>query len=77
MFVLTTSFTTYLTRLISEGTMRSVGKLVNQNKSQLIVEAAVYDAENREIGRGSGVFVHSKQQLVDVNGYGLYVASRS
>ncbi|WP_233217648.1 hypothetical protein [Photobacterium sp. GB-1] len=54
-----------------------MGKLVNQNKSQLIVEAAVYDAENREIGRGSGVFVHSKQQLVDVNGYGLYVASRS
>ena len=70
-FVLTTSFTTYLTRPISEGLMRSVGKVVNKNKSQFIVEAVVYDAENREIGRGHGVFVRSKQRLADVNGYGV------
>ena len=35
-FVLTTSFTTYLTRPVSSGTLRSVGRVVNRNKSQFI-----------------------------------------
>ncbi len=68
-FVLTTSFTTYLTRPVSSGIMKSVGKVVNQNKSQFIAEALVYDGEGREIGRGSGVFVRSRQRLADTKGY--------
>ena len=59
-FVLTTSFTTYITRPISEGIMRTVGKVVNQNRSQLIAEAIAYDANYREIARGNGIFVRSK-----------------
>jgi acyl-coenzyme A thioesterase PaaI-like protein len=59
-FVLTTSFTTYITRPISEGIMRTVGKVVNQNRSQLIAEAVAYDANDREIARGNGIFVRSK-----------------
>ena len=69
-FVLTTSFTTYFTRPVSSGTLRSVGRVVNRNKSQFIAEAVVYDSENREIGRGSGVFVRSNLPLVDALGYG-------
>ena len=69
-FVLTVSFTTYLTRPISGGRMRSVGKVVNKTKKQIIAEAIVYDGEEREIGRGNGIFVRGKVPLVDTMGYG-------
>ena len=69
-FVLTTSFTTYLTRPVSSGTLRSVGRVVNRNKSQFIAEAVVHDSEGNEIGRGSGVFVRSKLLLGGIEGYG-------
>ncbi|MCW8877767.1 MAG: PaaI family thioesterase [Kangiellaceae bacterium] len=68
-FVLTTSFTTYLTRPISEGKMRSVGKVVNRNRTQFIAEAVLYDGKGKEIARGNGIFVRSKNKLVDVEGY--------
>jgi uncharacterized protein (TIGR00369 family) len=68
-FVLTTSFTTYLTRPVSQGHLRSVGRVVNQNHSQIIAEAIAYDAEDREVGRGSGVFVRSKVELASISDY--------
>lgn len=74
-FVVTTSFTTYLTRPVSAGTLRAVGKVVNQNKSQFIAEAVVYDEEGREVGRGNGIFVRSKWPLRDALGYGEGVSS--
>ena len=69
LFMLTTSFTTYLTRPVSSGTMRACGKVVNRNKSQFIVESVVYDNAQRELGRGSGIFVRSKQRLANTPGY--------
>lgn len=69
-FVLTTSFTTYLTRPVVAGKMKAVGKVVNMNKSQFIAESIVYDARDREIGRGNGIFVRGKLPLVDAAGYG-------
>ena len=68
-FVLTTSFTTYLTRPISSGRLRSVGRVVDRNRSQLIAEAVVSDSEGNEVGRGSGVFVRSKLPLIEARGY--------
>jgi len=68
-FVLTTSFTTYLTKPISSGKMRAVGKVVNKNRSQFIAEAVVYNAKDQEIGRGNGIFVKSNMKLADVDGY--------
>ena len=70
-FVLTTSFTTYLTRPVSEGRVRAVGKVVNANKSQFIAESILYDEEGREIARGNGIFVRSKNKLVDIASYKL------
>ena len=67
--VLTTSFTTYLTRPISSGTLRSVGRVVNRNKSQFIAEAIAYDSEGHEVGRGSGIFVRGKSPLRGTRGY--------
>ena len=68
-FVLTTSFTTYMTRPVSSGKLRAVGRVVNQNKSQFIAEAVVYDSQDNEIGRGSGVFVRGKFPLIQARGY--------
>jgi uncharacterized protein (TIGR00369 family) len=68
-FVLTVAFTTYLTRPISEGSMISIGKVVNQTNSQMIAEAVVYDGQGNELGRGSGIFVRGKILLVDAMGY--------
>lgn len=68
-FVLTSSFTTYLTRPISSGRLRSVGRVVNRTKSQFIAEAIAYNSEGREIGRGNGIFVRGKSPLREIHGY--------
>ena len=68
-FVLTTSFTTYLTRPVSSGKLRSVGRVVNQNRMQFIAESIVYDSKGNEIGRGNGIFVRSKMLLEEASGY--------
>ncbi len=68
-FVLTTSFTTYLTKPISSGTMKAVGKIANFNRTQFIAEAVVYNSRNQEVGRGNGIFVRSNKKLMDVAGY--------
>jgi uncharacterized protein (TIGR00369 family) len=68
-FVLTTSFTTYITRPVASGKMKAIGKVVNKNRSQFIAESVVYDSEGREIGRGNGIFVRGKLPLVEAAGY--------
>ena len=68
-FVLTTSFTVYLTRPVSSGSMRAVGKVVNSTKSQFIAESVAYNSEGKEIARGSGVFVRGKFKLGEALGY--------
>jgi uncharacterized protein (TIGR00369 family) len=68
-FVLTTTFTVYLTRPISSGILRSVGNVVNEGRTRWIAEAVVYDAEDREIGRGSGAFAKSGRKLGPDIGY--------
>jgi uncharacterized protein (TIGR00369 family) len=68
-FVLTTSFTTYLTRPVSSGNLRAVGKVVYQNKTQLIAESVAYDSDNNEVGRGNGIFVRGKFPLAQAMGY--------
>ena len=69
-FVLTTSFTTYLTRPVSAGKIKSIGKVVNKNRTQFIAESIAFDAKGNEIGRGNGVFMRSKQLLSEIRGYG-------
>lgn len=68
-FVLTTSFTIYLTRPISSGTMKAVGKVVNSTKSQFIAESITYNSEGKEIARGNGIFVRGKYKLSEALGY--------
>jgi len=69
-FLLTASFTTYLTRPISSGIIRSVGTVANKTRTQFIAEAIAYNAEGKEIGRGSGIFVRGRTPLDSTTGYG-------
>jgi uncharacterized protein (TIGR00369 family) len=68
-FVLTTSFTTYMTRPVVTGKLKAIGKVVNKNSSQFIAESVVYDSNDKEIGRGNGLFVRSKMLLINAAGY--------
>jgi uncharacterized protein (TIGR00369 family) len=68
-FVLTTSFTTYLTRPVTDGEIRAVGKVVNVHPRQYIAESILYDSEEQEVGRGNGVFMRSRIRLSEKIGY--------
>jgi acyl-coenzyme A thioesterase PaaI-like protein len=68
-FVLTTSFTTYITRPVSEGVIKAIGRVVNQNRSQFIAESVMYDSNDKEIARATGIFVRSKIPLSEKIGY--------
>ena len=68
-FVLTASFTTYLLRPISKGTMKATGKVVYAGMRSFIAESVVVDGEGREIAIGNGNFVVSKIKLAADMGY--------
>ena len=68
-FVLTASFTIYLTRPVVEGTLRSVGTVVSESRRLLLAEAQLVDARGREIARGSGSFMKSEIALTPEIGY--------
>jgi uncharacterized protein (TIGR00369 family) len=68
-FPVTVTFTTYLTRPISEGELRAVGEVVHQSKRLFIAEAQLFDSHGRQIGRGSGTFMKSSIPLSPEIGY--------
>lgn len=68
-FVLTTAFTTYLTRPVTSGTLTAIGEVVTEGPTQWLARSIVYDHEKREVGRGSGTFVKSRSRLTHEIGY--------
>jgi len=70
-FALTASFTTYLLRPVSDGTLKAAGKVVWSGGRSYIAEAVVMDEDGREIARGSGNFVASKIKLTADMGYSI------
>ena len=68
-FVLTTSFTVYFTRPVSDGEIKAVGRVVNRHPRQYIGDSVLYNSKGKEIGRGSGTFVKSRQALTEDIGY--------
>jgi uncharacterized protein (TIGR00369 family) len=74
-FVLTNSFTTYLTRPVASGRFRSEGTVVNRTRTQFLAEAVVYDEGGREVGRGNGIFVRGRTPLGEASGYGTAPSS--
>jgi uncharacterized protein (TIGR00369 family) len=68
-FVLTASYTMYLTRPVSEGELRAVGRVVHRSKNLFVAEAELVDHAARQVGRGSGSFMRSTTPLSPEVGY--------
>jgi uncharacterized protein (TIGR00369 family) len=68
-FVLTVTYTVYLTRPISEGEMHARGRVVHRSKNLIIADAELLDSSDRQIARGSGTFMRSQIPLSPAIGY--------
>jgi uncharacterized protein (TIGR00369 family) len=67
-FVLTVSFTVYLTRPVTSGRLRAEGQVASQTTNLLVAESVLFN-DDREVGRGSGTFVPSTIELEPELGY--------
>jgi len=68
-FVLTVSFNVYMTRPISEGEMKAIGRVVHRSRRLFVAESQLVDSGGREIGRGSGTFMRGSIPLSPEIGY--------
>jgi uncharacterized protein (TIGR00369 family) len=68
-FVLTVTYTVYLTRPITEGEMHARGRVVHRSKNLIIADAELMDSSDRQIARGSGTFMRSQIALSPAIGY--------
>lgn len=68
-FVLTVTFTVYLTRPITDGEMRAVGHVVHRSKRLYIAESILANSGGEEIARGTGSFMTSNIPLTPEIGY--------
>jgi uncharacterized protein (TIGR00369 family) len=68
-FVLTASFNIYLTRPVTEGTLRASGRVVHRSRTLFLAEAELRDPEQRLVARGSGSFMRSTMVLGPDVGY--------
>lgn len=70
-FVLTTTFTIYLLRPVTEGVLVAQGTVVHAARTTFVAEAVLLDGSGNQVGRGSGTFVRSKKPLTADIGYRL------
>jgi uncharacterized protein (TIGR00369 family) len=68
-FVLTSSFNLYMLAPVTEGVVRSVGNVVRGGGSSFLAESVLYNEQDEEIARGSGMFVKSKIKFAPEMGY--------
>lgn len=68
-FVLTSNFNLYMHAPVAAGVVRSVGQVVRGGGSSFLAEAVMFNEQNDEIARGSGMFVKSKIRLAPEMGY--------
>ena len=68
-FVVTASFTTYITRPVTGGTLTARGRAVHVGKTLFLAEAVVTDDAGAEVARGNGSFMRSKITLGPELGY--------
>jgi len=68
-FVYTVSFNTQLLRPVANGIIRSTGELKFKSGNLFIADSALFDENNKLIGRGSGSFMRSKIALTPEIGY--------
>ena len=70
-FVLTVSFNIHLLRPVSEGVLRSEGRVTFKSRNLFMAEAKVFNEAGRVVGHGSGNFMKGRTLLNEVDGYRL------
>jgi len=68
-FVLTVSFTIYLTRPISQGKMKATGQVVHRSQRLFVAQSRLVDSDGQEIAWGSGTYMRSAIPLSPEVGY--------
>ncbi len=68
-FVLTVSYTVYLVRPITGGTLRAVGRVVHRSRNVILAEAELVNEEGKQVARGSGSFMPGRTPLSADIGY--------
>ena len=68
-FLLTTAFNLLFTKPIKRGPVRAEGRWISGKRRVFIAEAVLIDAEDDEIGRGTGTFMRSRIALSSLAGY--------
>lgn len=68
-FVLTASFNIYLTRPVSSGNLRAVGKVVHRSRALILADAELITDDGKSAGRGNGAFMPSRIALSPEIGY--------
>jgi uncharacterized protein (TIGR00369 family) len=66
-FVLTVTFNIYLTRPVSGGHMRAMGRVVHRSRQLFLAEAELFTDEGKLAGRGSGSFMRSAIELASLD----------
>ncbi len=67
--VLTVSFNLHLTRPVTSGEIRCVGKVMHRSKRLYVAESELLDMKGRIIAKGSGIFMPSNIPLTEKLGY--------
>lgn len=70
-FVLTSNFTTYFLKPVSEGELVAKGELLDATGSAFLAKSVLYNDAGEVVARGSGTFVKSKILLTEDMGYKL------
>ena len=70
-FVLTINFNITLMRPVTRGVIKATGKVTNSTAAHFFADSVLHDSENKEIARGSGIFVRSRIKLTPEIGYKL------
>jgi uncharacterized protein (TIGR00369 family) len=68
-FVLTVSFNIYMTRPVSAGELKALGRVVHHARRLFIAESQLVNDKGQEIARGSGAFMRSTVALSPEIGY--------
>lgn len=68
-FVLTVTYNVYLTRPVTAGTVRAIGRVVHESRRLFLAEAELFGDDYRVVARGSGSFMRSAIALSPAVGY--------
>ena len=73
-FVLTASFTTYLTRPVATGLLVASGAVVSKSASLVVCDAVLRDERGTQVARGSGTFLRGRTRLASIPSYASALA---